>query len=114
MPVLSEDLSCFQLRSSAARQFAQVVAERLHRVPSSKFQYLDLDRSAVLYVMGSVAVIGMPDNGVYEWVHRLEGDFHGDARERWANSDCGYGCPQSAMRDGLSVALGHTEVVCTF
>jgi hypothetical protein len=41
-----------------------------------------------------VLVVGQPENGAYEWVIVNHGKV-----ER--HSDCGYGMPSIAMRDGL-------------
>jgi hypothetical protein len=49
-----------------------------------------------------VEVVGDPDNGCYEWIIRtLEGVLE--------HSDCGYGMPSVALRDGLIAYYGLPE-----
>ena len=67
-------------------------------------EYADGARLKVLYDLpvdvgtSRVKVIGDPENGAYEWC--IE-DSHG-----LSYSDCGYGIPEVALRDGLTFYWG--------
>ncbi len=83
----------------AAETYARDVRPRLRQ---SQFYYIDLSRSQLLYGMaagdGFVFVIGLPDEGAYEWLYF-------DAQRgtlQW--SDQGWGGCDCAMREALQVA----------
>lgn len=73
---------------------------------SDRFRFINLADAKFLYGIptgwsGWVCVIGHPEWGAYEWVAREDAEFHGDTKAKYQNSDCGYGSPEAAMRDGL-------------
>lgn len=66
-----------------------------------KFNWSANDNVRLLYrkCVGAtdwVEVIGDPDGGGYEWVIR------NDAGKIVEHSDCGYGCTDTALRDGIA------------
>jgi hypothetical protein len=68
-------------------------------------EYTDGTHLEVLYDLemdsGSrVKVIGNPGNGAYEWCIEDEGGIR--------YSDCGYGIPECALRDGLAAWWGES------
>ncbi|WP_437227524.1 hypothetical protein SH661x_000403 [Planctomicrobium sp. SH661] len=72
---------------------------------SSLFDYIDFEAAEVIHALhvgfgGWVAVIGNPENGSYEWVWRSEG-----GERRLLSSNQGWGCPESALREALKVAM---------
>jgi hypothetical protein len=72
--------------------------EQLNAVEKLRFKYTGACH-AVKTVDGRVGVVGDPENAAYEWFE-VSGD-------RVLNhSDCAYGSPEIALRDGLIAALG--------
>jgi hypothetical protein len=53
-----------------------------------------------------IEVVGDPDNGCYEWIHR---DENGKILK---HSDSGYGMTTVALRDGLNAALDGLDDPC--
>jgi hypothetical protein len=95
-------------RAEFSRQICQEITRQFR---SGHFRYTDFSASELLHFVsvgknGWVAVIGEPDSGSYEWVIRHDGEFHGQTDVYYDHSDSGYGCPESALRDGLKECLG--------
>ncbi len=68
-----------------------------------RLRYTDADDLSVLHHLPmsegwSVRVVGNPDNCAYEWVVERAGKVE--------HSDCGYGDPDIALRDGLIAMHG--------
>ena len=80
----------------------------IRRLPPLRYTDISGDILHVIPVgmSGWVAVIGDPPNGSYEWVVQPEAGWSGADLPPLEHSDSGYGCPASAMRDGLTAALG--------
>jgi hypothetical protein len=53
-------------------------------------------------MVDSVDVVGDPDNAAYEWVILRNG-------QPAEHSDCAYGSPEVALRDGLIAYLGEQQ-----
>ena len=71
--------------------------------PTLRLRYTDATDLWILHDLPgshgySVRVIGNPDNGSYEWVVEQAGKL--------SHSDCGYGDPDVALRDGLIAMHG--------
>lgn len=85
--------------------YPETHAEIEQALQAHQFECTNFRRAEVLHVIGVgmggwVAVIGDRANGNYEWVARHEGQA-----PRYSHSNSGYGCPASALRDGLNERL---------
>lgn len=84
----------------------KVEAELREKIDQEEFDYTVVEDFHVLHVVafdffGWVAVIGQPGCGDYEWFVR----YGNENNPKYSHSNAGYGCPASALRDGLTFAL---------
>ena len=95
---------CIDVVNRASKWAQRYFEEVRPKLRQSRFRYIDLALSQLLYVMpagsGCVYVIGHPEQGAYEWVyydHNQIDPCVEFSNQGWGGCDC-------AMREGLIVA----------